>query len=267
MHSTWDRDYVTFVRAYRKGQTPTCWVNPEKPSQAVLAIDLPIASYAIMPGVGSLFVLVGTALLISPMISLRRPKNEEPAKPNVGAKRVLPVYNLDELSIERTPTGVYCRFPRRRGRAPGKFGHSVIAAVVLLAIGFGIFAVGRYLRQHESPPSLSATVFVLTVSGVLGLLFAASGCLTLKHEFFATFGHSEVVLRGGRISGGERARWLWLGRSMPLRGPVELVVYRNCARPPFSSVARPVQLHGAFATKYHDEGLAILDVRTASGAA
>jgi hypothetical protein len=270
MHSTWDRDYVAFVRAHWKGQPTTCWVNPEKASQAVLAIDLPIEPYAILPGVGCLFVVVGTIVTIT---TLRRTIGEQKkanagkanvGKPNAGRKRVLPVYKVDELSIQRTPMGVCCRFPRRHGRASTELAGAVIGAVILFTIGWGSVAIGRFLRQHETPPSLSSTIFVWTVSGFLGLFFPAVACLTLLHSFFAKFGHSEVVLRGGRIYGGERAGWLWLGRSLALGEPMDLVIYRNRARPQFPSVPRPIGLHSAMAKRYHDEGLAVLDVRTAS---
>jgi hypothetical protein len=268
MHGSWDRDDVAFVRSYQKGQTTNCWVNPEKPDQAVLAIDLPIASYAILPGVGCLFVIVGTALLISRLtsspISKWHLRKSEPKKPSVAVKRELPVYSPDDFSIDRTPLGVYFRFPRRRSQTWSKFTGVVFGGAILLAIGYGIITFGQFLGHHQTPPSFGSTIFLLTVFGSLGLLCAVGSFLMVMHGFLSTFSHSEVVLRGGRIYGGERVGWLWLGRSLALHEPMKLVIYRNGARPQSPSRSRPIQLHGVTAKRYHDEGLAILDIKAAS---
>jgi hypothetical protein len=65
MHTVDDRNYPMFIRGFRVGERTTCWVNPDEPSQAVLAIDSPPQSHEVDAVLGPLFVLIGIAVIFS----------------------------------------------------------------------------------------------------------------------------------------------------------------------------------------------------------
>jgi hypothetical protein len=266
LHGSDDRDYFEFASRYHAGQTAPCFYDPERPERAVLTLDIPASSYFWGYVLGIVFSLIGTGIFCFAWRGLgQNPAGNVTAPPKPEPKP-LPNIDVDELEIEPTHLGTQFRFPLRR-ISYRRILPAMLGGLVFVAIGVGIATAVLFSRQLGIRTSSSGTVgqvvgvaFVMLFACaffLLGLLAIASCCC-------AAFGHSEIIIDGGRIRAREYIGPYWLGASESIEKLKTLVIL---APPKFWVVAGTTQssfhIHTFAANLYINQGLAVIVARGA----
>ena len=144
-------------------------------------------------------MLGGSALAIYAWSGLGDNPNPRPA----STKARLP-YSSDELQIESTPLENGSRFPADGHNSPYGFLFATVLGIVFAGVGGGViflvlFANRVGIKTTSSGPG--ADIVIPLVFTPFGFLFVAAGIFAMMQGWLLMFGHSEIIVEGGRLRG------------------------------------------------------------------